>query len=571
MNFWDILGIAVTDDVSSIKRAYAKELKTHHPEDDPEGYQQLREAYDSATKYAKRSKAAKKNNIAQHNAEISNNELDKIKNNSHVPPKIDILNDFLDETNDDKNSNYTHPHVQIFQDYFESSDNSEQQLNDFYSQLQALYGDFFSRIEIKNWETLLDSDIMWKLNLRKQLLDIMIEFLMKNHQLPHSIWVLIDKSFDLNRQKDELYIRYPKKSITSILRNINEPAKLNFCYFKKLDDVDYNAFLDFREKAFIALRDKEIDLSKNFLDKSYEIYKGDPDLLRMLGEYYIYKHDANSAICYLNHAIEINSTDYDARYFRAKLYDKMNDRRAIEDFNYISAYFMDDLPTIRYIGKSYFKFNELSKSKKLFIEVLNLAPKDVEAKNNLRKILNKLNLEIIKKPKDIKLKNELSEVYTALGIPKFHQCLAALVRPSFKKYASLLIIILIILFSIINISLKSDGLNMSFKNVYSYINNTKDISTIKKPQDIMKLPERNAVSVNITEAEWMCVYQLTIKDDNNKVKEIKYVTSDELDSKHLNDYISGYVYTGKLGDKKIIFIVDYDETGTIDKTNTYKF
>lgn len=45
--WWTILGIAPTDDVRSVKRAYATRLKACRPEDDPQAFAQLREAYDA--------------------------------------------------------------------------------------------------------------------------------------------------------------------------------------------------------------------------------------------------------------------------------------------------------------------------------------------------------------------------------------------------------------------------------------------------------------------------------------------------------------------------------------------
>ena len=47
-NIWTVLGIAPTKDVSAIKRAYAEKARTCHPEENPEGFLQLRQAYQAA-------------------------------------------------------------------------------------------------------------------------------------------------------------------------------------------------------------------------------------------------------------------------------------------------------------------------------------------------------------------------------------------------------------------------------------------------------------------------------------------------------------------------------------------
>src|SRR5690606_20647159 len=50
MTIWQRLGIEPTNDIKEIKRAYGKQLQIYHPEEDAEGYQALREAYDRAIK-----------------------------------------------------------------------------------------------------------------------------------------------------------------------------------------------------------------------------------------------------------------------------------------------------------------------------------------------------------------------------------------------------------------------------------------------------------------------------------------------------------------------------------------
>lgn len=53
MNVWAILGIDPTKDTAAIKRAYAQRAKAVHPEEHPEEFQQLQQAYQLALRQAK--------------------------------------------------------------------------------------------------------------------------------------------------------------------------------------------------------------------------------------------------------------------------------------------------------------------------------------------------------------------------------------------------------------------------------------------------------------------------------------------------------------------------------------
>jgi hypothetical protein len=53
MNCWEVLGISPTKDQREIKKAYARAVTQHHPEDDPEGFQIVYHAFQQAIAYSK--------------------------------------------------------------------------------------------------------------------------------------------------------------------------------------------------------------------------------------------------------------------------------------------------------------------------------------------------------------------------------------------------------------------------------------------------------------------------------------------------------------------------------------
>ncbi|CAH0215782.1 MULTISPECIES: J domain-containing protein [Pseudomonas] len=57
MNCWAILGLEADADSRSIKRQYATLLKVHRPDEDPSGFQRLREAYEQAMEWSRREPA----------------------------------------------------------------------------------------------------------------------------------------------------------------------------------------------------------------------------------------------------------------------------------------------------------------------------------------------------------------------------------------------------------------------------------------------------------------------------------------------------------------------------------
>ncbi|SMG21845.1 J domain-containing protein [Cedecea sp. NFIX57] len=81
---WDVLGIEPTTDENEIRRAYARELKLRRPDKDPKGFQALREAFDSAKRYAS-------------SAVILNDEDESLPDKPEPTPMVDYVRQLMQE------------------------------------------------------------------------------------------------------------------------------------------------------------------------------------------------------------------------------------------------------------------------------------------------------------------------------------------------------------------------------------------------------------------------------------------------------------------------------------------
>ena len=115
MDKWEILGIKPTHDVKAIRKRYSELVKLYHPEDQPEIYQQIVEAYQSALREARSNRTRQ---------EIVGNETSPIQDFSRSRQEEKIVTsplnfETLSEESTAHESNAS-SHVLDFSDYLES-------------------------------------------------------------------------------------------------------------------------------------------------------------------------------------------------------------------------------------------------------------------------------------------------------------------------------------------------------------------------------------------------------------------------------------------------------------------
>jgi tetratricopeptide (TPR) repeat protein len=371
---WSVLGIEPTKDISKIKKAYAQKLKIYHPEDDPQGFQRLREAYDSALQYSK-----------------------WVKEEVQLPFE---LTEEIEEDADFSKEYFIPNHIYFSENIIHISPSIQKLNEEFIENVKVLYDNFFLRIDIKNWEKLLDCDAMWNISNRESLSVNLLEFLSEHRHLPQNVWRLLDDDFKWSEQKD-LYYESHEKLVKYIIKQINQTKGLSYSNFKECESFDYDTYLNYREKAFAELEENNYSFAGTFIDLAKEIYADDPDLLYIEGEYLTRIGYIKGALSTFTHLLEIMPDYTKGRLSRAKIYyDKNQYKLALEDFSKIEVDKLKDQDTLVILAKCYLMSKSFDKAKEYFLKALELNPTDNKVKRYIMqvniKIRNKLHLELLK-------------------------------------------------------------------------------------------------------------------------------------------------------------------------------
>ncbi|GGG65498.1 J domain-containing protein [Paenibacillus radicis (ex Gao et al. 2016)] len=556
MRAWDILGIEPTDDVSTIKKAYSLKLRVHHPEDDPEGYQQLREAYDQAVKSAKKRirQLAVLDQEETAVAEANANPVNSETSDSEIPPVYNEMHEEYEESadyNDIINKEFdasSPPSILRWIHVEDRPPDPATQLKVFLEEAEALYADFPSRIDADKWLDLLNSDIVWDATKQNIISAEMLDFLEKHYFLPRPIWRILETTFHLNDRalEDSSFAeRYPKVHAYAI-----ESPEFNLDYSPLLSagDMDLEAYLRLRESGFASLSEGDLKTAIRIIEEALAMFAGDPDLLRLRFECYSQFKDARLALEACNDWLRIAGNNPEGYYFRARyLLEAGRPKGAMLDVERLLLLAPNENRTWSVLGKCQLKLGNLEQAREAFERILDRNAHDIEAGIYLADIRRQL-----KQHRKAPLRRRLK------------------LASGYLLYRSLLPLVLIaaihllILTPYISPNGESPWYRLTHLSQLIEQINPADPIEIHTLKDFYNLPDNNTntVKLKLEHTNFMGIYEVEMEAaDGNPV--IQYRSARNVQDSDVFTRATGYLSIGHLEDAAIIVIATGKQAQTM--------
>lgn len=125
MNIWETLGIEPTTDVKLIRRRYAELVRLYHPEDQPEIYQEIVEAYQKALTYARSRNTRPENSLKKAS---DSQEATELEEEANEKPNSSLNFENLTEKTKTENEESERSGLD-FSDYQQSTDKTSDSFN----------------------------------------------------------------------------------------------------------------------------------------------------------------------------------------------------------------------------------------------------------------------------------------------------------------------------------------------------------------------------------------------------------------------------------------------------------
>lgn len=212
LEIFQVLGIEATKDEQAIRNAYRDKLSVTNPEDNPEGFKRLRTAYEEACLYAKQT-----------------------------------------DENTEKEKDTTPSGL-------------------WAAQVEDIYKNIHFRQDIERWKALFEEDIFLSLEEEENCRMKLLAFLMDHFKLPTAVWKLLNEKLNLVSDAGVLREHFPVDFIHYVVAKCERGEDVEFGQFEGEPEAAYDMFLQYYDRCWNALQDKQIEQAEEYIKNADELH-----------------------------------------------------------------------------------------------------------------------------------------------------------------------------------------------------------------------------------------------------------------------------------------------------------
>ena len=349
-----ILGIDMCKDEDSIRKAYREKLVNVNPEDDPEGFKSLREAYETACQYVRKEEQEEERELTE----------------------------------------------------------SEAWLKD----IEAVYSSIKRRQDLEEWRELFSREICMNLDTEEECRKGLLNFLANHFRLPSQVWKQIGETWGFGEQKEALYEEFPKNFVDFVAVRCEKGDWLPYEHFQGDDQGEYDLFIRLFFELSDKMEEGSLEGAKSILQQADALEIRHPYMELERARVYCLEGRKDEANQIVDQVVSLLGDDERVVYIAARVkWDTEHFDEAAEFFQKVLDTTPQHVLANQKLGAYYLEKQDYKKSKDYTISALRTGARSKELDEQLEaaneNLILSLENQVEEEPENMKVRLDLGWCY----------------------------------------------------------------------------------------------------------------------------------------------------------------